>query len=134
MDTKHNILLKLPLEIFEQFGLYLSIFDLANLELLSKDVRDRVLQTKLWKKSAFRLSRKFNFDLTKRMLSYASEKYINDAKKYKIILGRLSVYFIHLKSTNLILLNFYLNSTSYYRNSKSHKKCNDTSGGRRKEN
>lgn len=60
-ETKKNILLNSPLEIFEQFGLYLSIFDLANLELVSKDVRDRVLQTKLWKKNAFRISRKFNF-------------------------------------------------------------------------
>ena len=75
-----------PSEIFELICSHLSLSDIAHLELSSALLRNKIGESRVWRKQAERFNRKFKYKLIEQMLDYTKQHDVN-GKYFKIIIG-----------------------------------------------
>ena len=76
-----------PLEVLEHICSFLSDLDISKLELTNKQLRSRILKTRIWRISAEKQNTQCKFKLPHQMLGYMRDNTITDRRYYKIVLG-----------------------------------------------
>lgn len=80
-----------PCEIIEHICSYLHIFDIQRLEQTNKKLRQTMKETRVWRRVAGRLHKKFNYPLISEMMEYMKKNNIVESKYFKILIG-MTVY------------------------------------------
>ena len=77
-------------EIFELVCSYLSFCDIGRLELSNKVLRNKIGDSRVWRKQAERFNKKFNYKMIGQLLDYTQRHNVNP-KYFKIIIGEFSL-------------------------------------------